>query len=388
MADQRNTFPFTERRIEELPAPTGRASWHYDETLPGLAVTVSPNNKKCLYVILRGGGRSRRIKLGRWPSLSVAQARTAARAKIGDAAKGAAVWERAKADQRTVDDLFNAWADDYAAPKKLRTLPRRRQEYARLLQKPIGKLAITALKRDMIRTLIAKIQAEGGVGPAKNAHVLLSGMLSLAVDNGWLEASPMAKLTRPDAPPRERYLQPGEVAAFIQAVEGLQHDLGRHYILMLIHTGQRKGAVARMRWDEIDGAVWKIPAASAKQKRQQTVPLTARALEILEQRRGCHPVYVFPSPKNPDKPYVDSRDAWVRVVEASGLSNIRMHDLRRSLGAWLISGGESLKVVQVALGHSDVGTTSRHYSPIEVSQVREAMSRATERMLSGVPDNP
>jgi len=375
------SFAFTQRRIADLPAPVGRASWHHDTTTPGLSVTVSPLGKRVFYLVTRGGGRTRRAKIGGFPQLSVSQARIAVKEMVGDVARGKPVWERRTAGQRTINDLAQHWFDDYAAPAGLRMLARQRRAYARLLEPTIGRLAVTGLKRDQIRGLIATIQREGGVGPAKAMHGLLSSMLSLALDNGWIDVHPMHRLKRPDVAPRQRYLKPAELATFFRAVGELRSQMARDYLLLLLFTGQRRAVVAAMEWTEIDGDVWRIPPAKAKSKRAQQVPLTSHALQILETRRGNGSRWVFPSERT-DSHVVDTKSAWERVLKLSGLKDLRPHDLRRSMGAWQQKGGASLQTIGQSLGHSDIGVTSKHYAPVESAQVRESMESAIDAMLA------
>ncbi len=87
--------------------------------------------------------------------------------------------------------------------------------------------------------------------------------------------------------------------------------------------------------------------------------------------RGTSP-YVFPSPSDPEKPRGDIKRTWARVRERAGLEDVRVHDLRRTVGAWMASAGASELVIGEVLGHSDPAAT-RVYARITDESAREAL---------------
>lgn len=72
---------------------------------------------------------------------------------------------------------------------------------------------------------------------------------------------------------------------------------------------------------------------------------------------------------------------WAALMQAAGLSDLRLHDLRRSLGSWAAMSGASLAIIGRALGHKSVDAT-QIYARLQVDPVREAMEKATSQMLS------
>jgi integrase len=151
---------------------------------------------------------------------------------------------------------------------------------------------------------------------------------------------------------------------------------------LLLFTGARRSNVAEMRWDEIDleRAVWRIPRT--KNGRPQMVPLVPPALNILKSRRetsGESP-WVFPADTAAEGHVVDPRKAWERVRARAGLHDLRMHDLRRSLGSWAAAAGTSLAIIGAALGHRDLKST-QVYSRLQLDVVRAAVEKTTAAML-------
>ena len=77
---------------------------------------------------------------------------------------------------------------------------------------------------------------------------------------------------------------------------------------------------------------------------------------------------------------MDPRKAWLRVLKRSGLSNLRMHDLRRSLGSWQAITGASLPIIGKSLGHTDQSATAI-YARLTVDPVRASVNKATVAMM-------
>ena len=82
-----------------------------------------------------------------------------------------------------------------------------------------------------------------------------------------------------------------------------------------------------------------------------------------------------------DKPDPQYYARYTVIKAAAGIDDIRIHDLRRSLGAWQQATGASLRTIQQTMGHSNVDVTARFYSPLEVEQVRASVDDALSKTL-------
>lgn len=374
---------FTNKRLSKLPVPSDRAAWHYDDDTPGFAITISPTGKRVFYYVGRVRGKPQRIKVGEFPTLSVSDARDAVRGIVGDVARGREVAERKRAGRASVDDLFDHYLAVWAKPKK-RTWQRDESEYARLVKPVLGARLVTDIDRDDIEKLTSEITERDGRGPARKARALLSKMFEVGIRDKWCTYNPVRGTHRPEFDARQRYLKADEVAAFMAAVDKLESDLARDFFRLALYTGARRSNVASMRWDELDlsSGLWLIPASKAKGKKPQLVPLSSHAVAIIEQRRQKRRPgvpWVLPG-RGKRGHYSDPKDAWKRVCELAGIEDLRIHDLRRSLGAWQQAGGASMRTIQETLGHSNPAVTAKFYSPVEVAQVRAASEAAIDAM--------
>jgi len=269
------------------------------------------------------------------------------------------------------------------AKLRKRTWDRDEKEYNRLIRPVLHHIPLTNVTRADIEKLVANVLGNHGKGPARKARSLLSAMFERASEHDWVPKNPVKGTYRPDFEPRQRYVKPDEIGGLLTAIDQMESELARDFFLMCLWTGARRSNVASMRWEEIDftHAVWIIPGAKHKSKKSQTVPLSVPAMEILKQRfdRRMNE-WVFPG-RGKAGHYSDPKDAWNRVKELSGIQNIRIHDLRRSLGAWQNRAGDNIKLISSTLGHSNIAVTSTFYTPQELEPIRESVNRVAESML-------
>ena len=111
-----------------------------------------------------------------------------------------------------------------------------------------------------------------------------------------------------------------------------------------------------------------------------SIPLGPDVLDILRRRRAeTSSVFVLPGPGAKGH-YMEPKRAWATLLKRAKLDDLRIHDLRRSLGSWMTIGGTSLPIVGKALGHKTSQATSI-YARLNLDPVRIAMEKAAEGML-------
>jgi integrase len=185
---------------------------------------------------------------------------------------------------------------------------------------------------------------------------------------------------------RDRFLQSDELPAFFKALAEEPNDTLRDYFLLSLLTGARRSNVQEMEWQQINfnRAEWRIP--TTKNGEPQTVTLSAEALEILRNRQDCNPIWVFPG-TGATGHLVEPKKAWRRVLDRAGIDNLRIHDLRRTLGSWQAKTGASLAIVGKSLNHKSPSTTAI-YARLDLDPVRESVDRATGAMFAAAGIKP
>ena len=89
--------------------------------------------------------------------------------------------------------------------------------------------------------------------------------------------------------------------------------------------------------------------------------------------------WVFPG-RVQGRPFAEPKRAWERILERADIEDLRIHDLRRTHGSWMLEGGADLMVIGKALGHKDISSTLV-YARLDLDPVRKAVEK-TARALS------
>ncbi|MEZ6067188.1 MAG: tyrosine-type recombinase/integrase [Planctomycetaceae bacterium] len=340
-------------------------------------------------VLPRHGQRQRqRVRLGRWPEITVDQARKLARKHVGTAAEGKHLPTSGKLGKEKLGGLWEHYLETHAKPHK-RTWKRDEREFDRWFGdwklKPIS-----AITRGAIAKRVAEVGDKHGKYQGNKCRALLSTIFGVALSDGLVEVNPVVGTKRFDLNPRQRYLKPAEVQSFFNAVGQLHNETAKHFFLMLIATGQRRTAVAGMQWGELDieGRLWNIPADRSKSKKPFSVPLGDFALAVLKARGAIAATspFVFPG-RGKAGHYNDPKASLRRIRDLSGIDDVTVHDLRRTIGSWASQGGLSLRVVQQMLAHSDPRVTASTYTFHESENIRAGLNATIDKLLEHAGDD-
>jgi integrase len=246
---------------------------------------------------------------------------------------------------------------------------------------------LSSIQRDEVRKLHLAI---GGILSATTAnHVadLVNILFHKATDWGEFSGqSPAENLQLFPEVSRARFLQPGELPAFWQALDEEHSEDYRDLVLLSILAGGRSGNTRAMKWSDIDmeACVWRIPDSESKNKAMLTIVLVPEAMEVLTRRRdaeGASPTWVFPA-KSEAGHVSNQPKKWHALLARAGLKELRFHDLRRSLGSWQARTGASLLIIGKSLGHKSQQAT-QIYAQLDTDPVRQSVERATAAMING-----
>ena len=202
----------------------------------------------------------------------------------------------------------------------------------------------------------------------RRLHGAISRMYGWARKQGLLTSNPTADIDTTSPPSRERVLSLDELARIWRAAETLG-PLYSDAVKLLITTGQRRAEVSGMRWGEIDlaRALWTLPAARTKARRQHVLPLPPLAVAVLLRRRMA-----FQSAAAPNDLVLPSlsRDGssiapisgwnWLKraLDKAAGMTEWRLHDFRRSIVTICAEHGAEVAVLDSMLNHASSATRS------------------------------
>jgi len=372
-------FNFTIKDINGLPTPDkGKREYYYDTKTQGLAICVTSTKNKTFFVYRKINGRPERIKLERFPGMTIEQAR--GRANEINAAiareENPAQIRRAKKEELTLGELFSKYLEFYAEVHKISWKEDERQFNCYLSSWKNRRLSL--IRKTDVQKLHQEVGNKSGHYAANRLLALLSSLFNQAKTlELWDKTNPAIGVTKFKEESRSRFLQADELPRFFAALAEEQNEHARDYVLLSLLTGARKSNVLAMRWEQInlELGLWNIP--KTKNGSWHTVPLVQQAVEILKTRNlAKQNEWVFPS-KSKSGHLADPKKPWQRILKSAGIQDLRIHDLRRSLGSWQASTGASLAIIGKTLAHRNVNTTAI-YARLNIDPVRDSMNKATQ----------
>jgi len=319
----------------------------FDDELPRFGVRLREGGSRKYVVQYRHGGVARRYTIGPVATLTLEEARQRARkvlVAVDDGRNPGAEKETARAASRL---LFAAVADDFLGASRLK--PKSLYEYKYYLKKlwkPLHKLPLGGISRQVIASHLRIIAQENGSVTANRARSTLSSMFAWAIGEGLCESNPTIGTNVQEEKPRARVLTDAELAAIWKASP--DDDYGR-IVKLLMLTGQRRDEIGALRWSEIDtdAKLIALPSTRTKNGIEHQIPLSGEATAIL---KGCvrHRDLLFGNGPG-------GFAAWSRKkLELDKACNIKgwtIHDLRRTVATKMADIGVQPHVIEAVLNH-------------------------------------
>jgi len=379
-------FNFTKPAIAALPpAAKGKRDWYRDEKVRGLYLMVTAAGARSFYGVRWIEEKTEQFKLGVFPDMTVELARQKAETLNYRVAKGenpAAERRELRADP-TFGELFDWWLARLAGKRSNSYL----QELARQKKGDLAdlcKMKATLIKKAHVRKLHEDVGAKSPY-MANRLLATIRAVYNKAIAHERIGGTnPAGAIEAFEERERERRLLPGEVGRFLEAVAAEADPDIRDVVLLALYTGARRSQVLGMRWDGIDlaGKTWSVRIT--KNGHPQVLPLEEQEIEILTRRKartGGSP-WVFPSSGSSGH-LVSPTKGWTRIRKAAGMEDLRLHDLRRTLGSFMADAGVPELVIGRTLNHLSPAAT-KIYTRLAINPVRKGKAAGIEEMLASV----
>ena len=381
------TRALTVASVARIKPPKQGQADYFDKGFPGMALRVSYGGAKAWVYFYRLHGKLRRMSLGRFPAMSLEEAREAWRASRLAVGKG----ESPAHLRPMAADSFATVAEEWL--KRDQAHNRSVAEVRRVIERDVrpvwgDRLIATITRRDALE-LIDGIADRGAVTMARRLHSHLHRLFRWAVGRGIIETNPMADLPKPGAAvKRDHVVADAEIVAVWKAAEKTAWPFGPA-IQLLILTAARREEIGALRWDEIHGDEIRLPASRSKSGEPRVIPLSAAAAKLIESlpRHGDH---VFTTNG------MTSVSGWSKAkraldtaaaeINGGSLQPWRLHDLRRSAATGLQRLNVGLQVIEAIFGHVSgsragvVGVYQRYQFLAEQRAALEAWANEIKRI--------
>lgn len=386
--------------VDKVVSPEKGQEFYRDDELKGFALRVTSSGAKSFILEKRVNGKVKRITLGRYPGLTVEQARKEAQKLSGKIATGIDPIAAKKESLSKVITLRQVF-QDYALARKNNLKANTLRDYERVLNQVVKDWLDKPLL-SITKDKVAKRHAEYGEQKSQaGANLVMrvlralfnfaAGQYEDAKGQSLILENPVKRLSHTRAwyrvDRRQSMIKSHELKAWYVGLQQLYHrhssvkvEMTQDYLMLVLLTGLRREEALSLSWHEIDFKVKTLTIIETKNHNKHTLPLSDYLYDLLKRRYNSRVnQYVFPSDSQTG--YLnDPRKAMLKVRELSGVE-FTVHDLRRTF----ITIAESLDIPVYALkrllNHKMKSDVTAGYVVIDIERLRKPMQMIADHIL-------
>lgn len=395
-------FNFTKAKLDSLPIPETAKNrlFFSDDKVSGLKIQITHTGVKSFQVVKRvKTGKTVFITLGRYPAMTIEQARKQAQVELTKLADGVNPNQVKKAEKAKEITLKQVLTDYLKARKNLK--PRTIHDYTKLIDS--GNLSdwrdkpLASITRDLVASKHHKLGEKSEAG-ANLAMRVLRALFNFATgqyedDDGkpLFADNPVTRIGHTkawyDVGRRQTVLKEYELKPFYDAVMALHVEDGeywqdaRDYLLLTLFTGLRLQEVLSLKWANIDFKLKTLTVEDTKNKEQHVLPLSDFLFSLLtERKQASKAVYVFASAKSKTGYMHYPKRQVAKVIENSGVE-FCAHDLRRTFTTIAERLDISSYAVKRLINHKQKSDVTAGYIIHDVERLRAPMQQVTDYIL-------
>ena len=391
--------------VDKLPIPQAIVKnrtvqkRYYDDTMKGFGVRVTSGGSRAFFIEKLVNRKLRRITIGRYPELTVEQARKQAQKLLGQIATGIdplAERREKKARGVTLQESFDAYLKARKALKPLTIL-----DYTRLMKQVFSDWKNKPLL-DITKDMVAKRHLDYGArSPARanSAMRFLRALFNFAAGEyedtqgrSLILENPIKRLSHTRAwyrvDRKQTLIKTHELPAWFKAVMGVKDERStgkssilRDYFLLLLFTGLRRQEAIELTWDRVDLKAKTITIKDTKNRQSHALPMSDFLFDLFESRKAeqLNSPFVFPGDGKTGY-NVEPRKVMKKIIDQSGVT-FTLHDLRRTF----ITIAESLDIPAYALkrllNHKMTQDVTAGYIVMDVERLRKPIQLITDHIV-------
>lgn len=358
----------------------------------GLYLHVTPNGSKLWRLAYRFDGKQKLLSFGPYPTVTLANARKKRDQAKAVLADGEDPSKKAQEEKRQLHlesiSSFDAIAKellekDEREQKAPATLAKKRW-IIRMVSADLGKLPIKEITAPAILEVLRKVEAAGNYETAKRMRSVISQIFRYAIATSRAEIDPTyglkGALIAPKVTHRAAITERNKFAGLVRAIwdyDGAKEVQAGLKLLALLYS--RPGELRLAKWEEFDleRAIWTIPAARMKMRREHKKPLPQFAIEVLTELNNLtgQSEFAFLSTWSKEKPI--SENAFNGALRRLGFTRDEMtsHGFRSSASSLLNESGKwSPDAIEAELAHIGADEVRRAYNRAQYWEERLQMT--------------
>lgn len=355
----------------------GQAKRYSDTEVVGLQVWVGAKTIS-YFLRKRKDGKEYTVKIGNWPDITLEEARQRALDKLGALANHNDINAPSGRKEPIVKDAFDYYYSIQETDTARKAAKCKLRHFLRYSNKRISDITledIEAVHKSLANTPTCANHA---------VKIFVSALHHLCKKLKKPYSNPATGLKMYELHPRKRYICNDEVNQFFESIEYVKQNtiygMVADALLMCLYTGARKTNVCDMMLEEIDrNYLWTIPKEKYKTRKEHSIQLGKYEAEIVERYRNGRKMGRVFSGRWKTINYIINHVMGI-VCEHAGMKDFHIHDLRRTLGTWMLSNGVPIAIVSKKLGHSSIAITEQVYAHI----TPEASKNATDETIDAI----
>ena len=320
----------------------------------------------------------------------------------------------------TVDDWFNYWITNIVGDLAPNTRRNYKERYEHNIQPVIGRIKLSDVKPLHCKMVLNTMDMDYAGSTIRQAYITMGTLLKSALMNDLIAKHPMngVRYTKPVRAVSDiKFLTVAEQEKFLETAKR-SHNYYQY--ALILETELRTGEMIGLTWDAIDWenktltvnktleyrhdrGYWRAGPPKTQQS-YRTIPLTAKAYEILERvsyekqfRKESETLsqvleyidritgktsqlvmgdLVFVNWRTGEPAKNSSYDTHLyKLCDEAGIKRFCMHALRHTYATRAIESGMQPKILQKLLGHASIKTTMDRY----VHVTDESMLKAVQQ---------
>jgi integrase len=345
----------------------------------GLYLLVQPSGSRLWRMNYRYAGKQKTLALGKYPAVSLSDARRQRDTAKEQLALGRDPSGRAKAPTNDFEAVAREWIAAREGAWSRDHSGRIQSRLATFIFPQIGKRQVGEIDAPMVLAALRKIEATGAIDNAHRALQSVGCVFRYAISTGRLSRDPTSDLKGALKPiPKPEHfaaLKEKDISAFMKALQMYPgDDKTRLGIEVIAHTFVRTNELTGGTWDEVDGNLWRIPAKRMKSGREHIVPLTPHVLGLLDQLRQIDPVNIARLGEN----------TMLRGLARIGYGGkLKIHGLRGTASTALNESGLwSPDAIEMQLAHVPGGVRGIYNAALYLPERRRMMGWWSDKLCS------